>query len=402
MATKLRIHADRIVLGPRAGSSELEIAERSVIEIDANGTISLIGDPPLDAVTSRTLHAPLVTAGLVDAHTHAAWAGSRHDEYALRMAGADYVAIAAAGGGIQSTQRAIADTSEDELTRLLVARLRRMARQGVTTVEVKSGYGLVPELELRQLRAIARAASKPDLPRVVPTFLALHAVPDARKADRERWLGEMIELVSEVAAGKLAEFVDAYVDAHAFGVDDARRLGTRARELGLGVRLHVGQFSDIGGAELAAELGAASVDHVEHVSAAGAAALARAGTTAVLLPVASFTLGQAPPPVAMLRDAGVRLAIASDANPGTAPTESLPLAMALAVRTYGMRPAEALLGATTHAAHALARPGGGVVRVGGVADLVLWDLPHENALVQPWGVARARAVLRGGEILVET
>ncbi len=402
MATKLRIHADRAVLGPRAGvAGALEIAERVVIEVDHDGLVTSIGDPPLDAVTARTLHAPLVTAGLVDAHTHAAWAGSRHDEYAMRMAGADYVAIAAAGGGIQSTHRAVAETSEDDLARLLVARLRRMARQGVTTIEVKSGYGLTPELELRQLRAIARAAIRSDLPRIVPTFLALHALPDARRSDRGRWIDEMLALLPEIAGAKLAEYVDAYVDAHAFTVDEARRLGVRARELGLGVRLHVGQFSDVGGAELAAELGAASVDHLEHVGPPGAAALARAGTTAVLLPVASFTLRQDPPPVALLRSAGVRIAVASDANPGTAPTESLPLALALAVRSYGLTPAEALLGATVNAALSLSRPSAGVIRCGAVADLVLWDHPHENAIVQPWGVARARAVLRGGEILIE-
>lgn len=402
MATKLRIHGDRVVLGPsRTKPGELEIAERTVIEVDDQGNVALIGDPPLDAATARTLHAPLVTAGLIDAHTHSAWAGSRHDEYVMRMQGADYVAIAAAGGGILSTQRAVAETSEEDLARILVARLRRMARQGVTTVEVKSGYGLSPELELRQLRAIARAASRKDLPRVVPTFLALHALPADRRDARERYVDEMLALLPEVASARLATYVDAYVDAHAFTVAEARRLGERARSLGLGVRLHVGQFSDVGGAELAAELGAASVDHVEHVSAAGAAALAKSGTAAVLLPVASFTLRQEPPPVQLLRDAGVRLVVASDANPGTAPTESLMLALALAVRNYGLSPEEAVLGATANAARAVGEPTLGTIAQGAPADVVLWDLPHEHALVQPWGVARARAVLRAGEALVE-
>jgi len=162
------------------------------------------------------------------------------------------------------------------------------------------------------------------------------------------------------------------------------------------VRLHVGQFADVGGAELAAELGAASVDHVEHISAAGIATLARAGVAAVLLPVASFTLAQPPPLVAALRDAGVSLVVASDANPGTAPTESLPLALALAVRAYGLSPDEALLAATRNAALSLGLPDRGVLREGARADVVIWDLPHEHAIVQPWGVTKTHVVLVGG------
>jgi imidazolonepropionase len=165
------------------------------------------------------------------------------------------------------------------------------------------------------------------------------------------------------------------------------------------VRLHVGQFADVGGAELAAELGARSADHLEHVSMRGAEALAAAGVAAVLLPVASFALGQAPPPVALLRAAGVTLVVASDANPGTAPTESLPLAMALAVRLYGLSPEEALLGATRHAAGSLGLEDRGALRAGARADCVVWDLPHEHAIVQPWGVPKTQAVVGGGRIL---
>ena len=162
------------------------------------------------------------------------------------------------------------------------------------------------------------------------------------------------------------------------------------------MRLHVGQFADVGGAELAAALGAASVDHVEHVSPAGIEALAGASVAAVLLPVASFTLAQSPPPVRALRDAGVRLVVASDANPGTAPTESLPLALALAVRAYGLSPDEALLAATRDAAASLGLADRGVLREGARADIVVWDLPHEHAIVQPWGVAKTHAVVIGG------
>jgi imidazolonepropionase len=337
----------------------------------------------------------VITPGLVDAHTHACWVGSRHAEYAVRMAGGDYRAIAQAGGGILATHRAVAQATEDELTAALVARLGRMASLGVTTVEVKSGYGLLPDLERAQLRAIARATASDGVPSVVPTFLALHALPPG--VDRAAFVQRVArELVPEVAAARLARFVDAYVDANAFTVDEARLVGEAARAAGLGVRLHVGQFADVGGAELAASLHAASVDHVEHVSAAGIDALARASVSAVLLPVASFTLGQSPPPVRALRDAGVRLVVASDANPGTAPTESLPLALALAVRAYGFTPDEALVAATRDAAVSLGLPDRGVLRAGARADLVVWDLPHEHAIVQPWGTSKVRTVVVGG------
>jgi imidazolonepropionase len=351
------------------------------------------GAPPAASLTD--VDDRVITPGLVDAHTHACWAGSRHAEYAVRMAGGDYRAIAAAGGGIVSTHRAVAAASEDDLTDALAARLRRMATLGVTTVEVKSGYGLLPEHELKQLAAIGRASAEDRVPSVVPTFLALHALPPG--ADRAAFVENVTRvLVPRVAREGLARFVDAYVDADAFTADEARGVCEAAHAHGLGVRLHVGQFADVGGAELAAAMSAASVDHVEHVSPAGIEALARAGVAAVLLPVASFTLAQAPPPVQALAAAGVSLVVASDANPGTAPTESLPLAMALAVRAYGLTPEQALLAATRHAAASLRLPDRGCLRGGARADLVVWDLPHEHAIVQPWGVARARTVVCGG------
>ena len=347
----------------------------------------------------------VITPGLVDAHTHAAWAGSRHAEYAVRMGGGDYRAIAAAGGGILSTQRAIAAASEDEIASALFARLRRMARLGVTSVEVKSGYGLVADEEKKQLRAIARAHKELDLPRVVPTFLALHALPESARSDRAAYVARVAaEVLPEVAALGLAEFVDAYVDANAFTVAEARIVGEAARALGLGVRLHVGQFADVGGAELCAELGARSADHLEHVGDEAIASLARSGTAAVLLPTACFTLNQKPPPIAKLRAAGVPLVVASDANPGTAPTESLPLALAFAVRLYGLTPTEALLAATRTAATSLDPTDTpahrrGILCTGARADFVVWDLPHEQAIVQPWGTSKTRTVIHDGRTL---
>lgn len=343
-------------------------------------------------------HDGVVTPGLVDAHTHAPWMGSRDREYALRMAGADYEAIAAAGGGIVASMRAVRASSADEIAASLAARLRRMASLGVTTVECKSGYGLDEAGERKQLEAVREVARRDDLPRVVPTYLALHALPPEAGGDRAAYAARVASSwLPAIAAAGLARFVDAYVDRNAFSVADARPVLSKARELGLGVRLHAGQFADVGATELAAELGAASADHLEHVLATGIAAMAAASVRAVLLPVASFTLRQDPPPIAALRAAGVALVVASDANPGTAPTESLPLAMALAVRGYGLSPAEAILGATREAAASLGLAEQcGAIRTGLWADLALWDLPHEAAIVQPWGVPRVRCVLRHG------
>lgn len=399
---KRAIAAKRIVTAD-GDSGGLGVFEDALLVYEGK-TITWVGpvsEAPFElrSIPRTNVRDRVVTPGLVDAHTHAAWAGNRHDEYAMRMAGASYIEIAAAGGGILSSHRAIASTTEDDLTDILVARLRRMAALGVTTVEVKSGYGLTPEEERKQLRAMARAAAQHDIPHVVPTFLALHSLPEHARTSaeaRDSYVSHAVEsLIPEVAAARLATFVDAYVDANAFSIAEARRLAEATRRSGLTLRLHAGQFADIGAAELAAEFRAASVDHLEHLSSAGAKELARADVSAVLLPLASFTLGQAPPPVALLREAGARLVVASDANPGTAPTESLPLAMAFAVRSYGLTPAEAILGATVNAATSLRSPRG-VLRAGAPADFVVWDLPHELAIIQPWGVSKARLVVRDG------
>jgi imidazolonepropionase len=390
--------AARVVTCDPARDGALGVVEDGVVGVEGDRIAVVGGRGVVPAGALVVEHGDrVITPGLVDAHTHACWVGSRHDEYAVRMGGGDYRAIADAGGGIQATQRAVAGATEDELARALVARLKRMATLGTTCVEIKSGYGLDAAGEIKQLRAIARAAKAAAVPTVVPTLLALHALPEWARGRRGDYVsGVARDLVSEVATEGLARFVDAYVDANAFTAQEARLVLEAAKARGLGVRLHAGQFDDVGGAELAASLGAATVDHLEQVSAAGIAALARAGTRAVLLPAASFTLAMAPPPVRALRDAGVPLVVASDSNPGTAPTESLPLALALGVRQYGLTPEEALLGATREAAASLGLPDVGFLRPGARADIVVWDLPHELAIVQPWGVARAAAVLLGG------
>jgi imidazolonepropionase len=343
----------------------------------------------------------VVTPGLVDAHTHAPWAGSRDGEYALRMAGGGYEAIAAAGGGIVSSMRAVRAAGREALAAELAARLGRMAALGVTTVEAKSGYGLDEASERKQLEAVAEVGKQALLPRVVPTYLALHALPPEAAGDRDAYAARVAaEWLPRLAGEGLCRFVDAYIDRSAFSVAQAAPVLERARALGLGVRVHIGQFADVGGGQLAASLGASSADHLEEIGPEGIAALAAAGVRAVLLPVASFTLRQDPPPIAAFRKAGIALVVASDANPGTAPTESLPLAMALAVRSYGLSVAEALLGATRVAAASLGLADTcGVLRPGLRADLVIWDLPHENALVQPWGGSRVKQVWRDGVVI---
>ena len=375
------------------GKSALGVVENGAVVVE-NGIVVDILDRSAVASDAVDFGARVITPGLVDAHTHAAWTGSRHDEYAMKMAGADYRDIAKAGGGISATQRAIASIAEADLASEIRARLKRMASLGVTTCEVKSGYGLEREHELRQLSALAQLADRPDLPQIVPTFLALHALPKSA-SDRAAYVASAADLVDHVASAKLARFVDAYVDANAFSADEARVVGERAKKARLGVRLHVGQFADVGGAELAAELGARSADHLENVSDAALAKMAAAGTAAGLLPIACLTLNQTKPRVEAMRAAGLSLVVASDANPGTAPSESLPLAMALAVRLYGLTPEEAILGATANAARSLDTDAG-VLRAGAPADFVVWDLPHERAIVQPWGVSKTALVVRHG------
>jgi imidazolonepropionase len=406
--------------GDGSGSpAGLGVIEGGAVLIE-RGRIVAVG--PRDEVLAASGGAPvllddasaLVTPGLIDAHTHAAWVGMRHDEYAVRLAGGDYEAIAEAGGGIRSTMHALRSAGLDQIASTLTARLGRMAAQGVTTIEVKSGYGLDEAGERKQLEAIslARASGTPTaatppgagglpLPRVVPTYLALHAIPPEWEGRRDEYVAEVASRwLPSFAAGGLCRYVDAYVDRGAFTVEEARLVLGKARALGLGVRLHAGQFADIGAAELAAELGAASADHLEQVSPRGVGALADAGVAAVLLPVAAWTLGQAPPPVDSFRKHGIRMVVASDANPGTAPTESLPLAMAMAARAYGLTPAEALLGATTHAARCLGLEGeAGILRAGASADIVAWGLPHESAIIQPWGAPPIVWVMARGNIV---
>ncbi len=337
----------------------------------------------------------VVAPGLVDAHTHSLFVGSRADEYSLRVQGAGYAAIAARGGGIVRSVTALRDADDTTLRKALDRRLAEMLTHGTTTVEVKTGYALDARHELRCLDLLDAAG-----PWVVPTFLPLHAVPPEHRDHpdgRSRFLEAMMALTAQVARGGKARFVDAYVDTAGFSVDEARPLLQRAKALGLRARLHLGQFADIGGCELAAALGAASGDHLEHASDAGLRAMAEAGVTAVLLPGAAFSLGQPMPDARRMRALGVSVALATDMNPGTSHTASLPLMAAFGVRQMGLSTVEAWHALTRVPAQCLGLPDRGRIAVGSRADLVIYDLPGWEALPYDFGSPRAVRVWRGGE-----
>ena len=321
----------------------------------------------------------LVVPGLIDCHTHLAFGGWRADEFAMRLEGRSYLEIAEAAGGIASTMRQTRAASEDELYDRCRTFLDRMAALGVTTVEAKSGYGLTVEDELKQLRVYRRLQADQPM-EIVPTFLGAHTVPPEYENDRAGYLSLVREeMIPRVAHQNLAEFCDAFVEKSAFQPDEARALFDTAREHGLRPKLHADQLTDTGGAALAAEVGAASADHLECISEDGIAALASSDTVAVSLPLATLYLDEFPLPTQALRESGVPVAVATDFNPGTAPSYHLPLAMMLACTLQRMTPAEALAGATRTAAQAIDRADRlGCLAPGMRADFALVDAPSLN------------------------
>ena len=350
----------------------LGVIDRGAIAI-AHGRIAWVGDDADAPAAAQTvdLGGRLVTPGLVDCHTHAIFAGDRAGEFAMRAAGRTYLEIAAAGGGIAATLGPTRAASDEALAQLLAARLDAARAGGTTAVEVKSGYDLTLAGELRLLRIVAEVA-RGRAQRIVPTLLA-HLVPPERLADRDAYVAEIADaLIPEVARAGLATSVDIYCDVGAFTLAEARRILGAARAVGLGVRGHVGQFEDLGAAQLVAALGGLSADHLEQVSDAGIAALARAGTVAVMLPGACVQLRLPVPPVERLRAAGVAMAIASDLNPGSSCCDTLPVQLWLATTHFGMTVEEGWLGVTRHAARALGLADAGAIARGSRADLVAW------------------------------
>ncbi|MBS2033184.1 MAG: imidazolonepropionase [Deltaproteobacteria bacterium] len=344
----------------------------------------------------------LVTPGFVDAHTHLVFAGERANEFAMRNRGATYLEIANAGGGIASTVAATRAASEDALVLLARPRLQRLLAQGVTTAEVKSGYGLALEHELKMLRAVRRLDAEGPI-QLVPTLLAAHAIPPELKAQRELYVRACIdEIIPAVADAKLARFCDAFVEQSAFTADEARRILGAAQARGLVPRLHVDQLTAGGGAELAAELGAATADHLEHISPEGIAALAKRNVSAVLVPTSTWFLRQ--PPYAngrALLDASVNVALGTNVNPGSAMSESMALTLALACMHCGLSPAEALYAATAGSAHALQLPDRGRLEVGKRADLVVHACRTVEHLPYHAVTSHAEKVVIGGRVVLD-
>jgi imidazolonepropionase len=351
-----------------------------------------------DAIVHVDAGGRLVTPGLVDCHTHLVFAGDRTGEFAQRLAGASYEEIARQGGGILDTVRSTRAAGDEELLKAAAGRLRHLAASGVTTVEVKSGYGLDLTTERRLLRVARRLGERCSV-RVRTTYLAAHALPPEYRGRPDDYVDQVVDtMLPAVAAEGLADAVDVFCETVAFTSEQCGRILDAARRLGLTVKVHADQLTDSGGAGLAARHGALSADHLEHTSPAGVQALAEAGTVAVLLPGAAHFLGaRATPPVAALRAAGVPMAVATDANPGTSPLLSLPLAMHLACMRFGLTPEEALAGTTIHAAAALGLAGEvGILVPGAQADLVVWNAAQPVDLAYWMGANLCRwAVFRG-------
>lgn len=357
---------------------------------------------PSDTRAARTLDAGgrWLMPGLVDCHTHLVYAGNRAGEFAARLEGATYADIAKAGGGILATVRATRAATPDELAAASRPRLAALAAEGVTTVEVKSGYGLATAAELRQLRTARRIGAEIGVD-VRTTLLAAHALPPEFAGRADEYIDVVCrETIPEAARERLADAVDAFCETIGFTPQQTRRVFTTARAHGLRVKLHADQLSDTGGAALAAEFAALSADHLEYANEAGIAALARAGTVAVLLPGAFYALRETRlPPIAAMRAHGVRMAVATDCNPGTSPVTSLLLMLNMACTLFRLTPAEAIAGATAHAARALGLTDRGVLAPAQRADLVLWDIAEPAELAYRIGANPCAGIVRGGVVI---
>jgi imidazolonepropionase len=341
-----------------------------------------------------------ITPGLIDCHTHLVYGGNRVAEFEQRLCGASYEDIARAGGGIQSTMRDTRAATKESLYESALARLKCLMAEGVTSIEIKSGYGLELDTERRVLE-VARQLGENFPISVRKTFLGLHSLPPEFAAQRQHYVDEVSgPWLTALAAAGLVDAVDSFCEGIAFSVAETEQFLQAAKQLGLRAHVHAGQLSDIGAAQAAAKWGALSADHLEHVSADGAQAMAAAGTVAVLLPTAYFTLRQTtPPPVEMLRNAGVPLALATDSNPGTSPCTSILLALSMACTLFGLTPEEALAGVTRQAARALGMADEiGTIEVGKRADLAFWRIGRPAELCYGLGGNPLAAVVYRGEV----
>ncbi|WP_246662009.1 imidazolonepropionase [Prosthecodimorpha hirschii] len=339
-----------------------------------------------------------ITPGLIDCHTHLVHAGDRAHEFELRLQGASYEEIARAGGGIVSSVKATRAASEADLVAATLPRLDALIAEGVTTVEVKSGYGLDLDNEAKQLRAARRLAAVRDIG-VATTFLGAHALPVEAGGDKDAYIAKVAaEMLPAIAAEGLADAVDGFCEGIAFSPEQMVRVFEAAKALGLPVKLHADQLSNLHGAALAARFGALSADHLEYTDAEGAAAMAAAGTVAVILPGAFYFIRETKaPPIDLFRAAGVPMAVATDCNPGTSPMTSLLLTMNMAATLFRMTVEECLLGITRHAAQALGLAAEtGTIEAGKWCDLAIWDIERPAELVYRLGFNPLHARIRRG------
>ena len=385
-----------------AGDTPYGLIEKGAVAL-RGGKVHWVGaeaDLPADyaAWPSEDLQGRLVTPGLIDAHTHVVFAGNRAAEFELRLNGASYEEVARAGGGIVSTVGATRLASEEALVAAALPRLDALIAEGVGTVEIKSGYGLDLETELRMLRA-ARALGRRRDVRVVTSFLGAHAVPANYAGRADAYIDEVcIPALHAAHAEGLVDAVDGFCEGIAFDTAQMARVFEAARALGLPVKLHAEQLSNIGGTLLAASYGALSADHVEYANDADAAALAASGTVAVLLPGAFYTLRETQaPPVAAFRRHGVPMALATDCNPGSSPMTSLLLTLNMGCTLFRLTPEEALAGVTVHAARALGLSDCGQVAAGMRADLAVWDVESPGELSYRIGFNPLHRRIIGGE-----
>jgi imidazolonepropionase len=366
----------------------------------AGNSSDLPGAPDKLAREVHDLGGRWVTPGLIDCHTHLVYGGDRAQEFELRLQGASYEEIARAGGGIVSTVTATRAASEAELLEAARPRLAALMAEGVTTVEIKSGYGLELETEVKQLRVARRLGA--ELPvSVKTTFLGAHAVPPEFEGRGDDYLDAVIAMLPQVKDSGLADAVDGFCETIAFSPEQTERLFAAARAHGLPVKLHADQLSDSGGAALAARHGALSADHLEYTGGGGAAAMAKSGTVAVLLPGAFYFLRETKlPPIAAFREAGVPIAIATDSNPGSAPVTSLLLMLNMACTLFRLTPEEALLGVTRHGAQALGMAEThGTLEPGKAADFAVWNIGRPAELAYRIGFNPLAFAVKGGAVV---
>jgi imidazolonepropionase len=377
------------------------LIEKGAVALE-KGVIKSVGPetPNGDAVDCG---GKLLTPGLIDCHTHLVYGGNRASEFEQRLNGATYADIAKAGGGIMSTVRATCAASETELLESALRRLESLLAEGVTTIEIKSGYGLDVETEMKMLR-VARKLGTLRPVDVKTTFLGAHTFPPEYKENHEGYVSIVCDqALPRIVSENLADAVDAFCEGIAFSVEETKSVFKAARAFNLPVKLHAEQLSNLGGAKMAARFDALSVDHIEYLDEDGVESISKSGTVAVLLPGAFYYLREKQaPPVAALRNHKVPIAIATDLNPGSSPVHSLLATMNMACVLFGLTPEEALLGVTANAARALGLKDRGTIAVGQKADLALWDVRRPGDLAYPLGFNPLAAVIRNGELIKGT